>query len=265
MERILIFIPVYRCEAQLPRVLGRIAALGADAALFSQVLIVDNRSPDGTREAALAAMPSLPVPAVLIENDENYSLGGSHKVAFSYALEHGFDYVVVLHGDDQADIADLVPLLRRGEHRRLDSLLGSRFMKGSVLTGYSGLRVFGNHCFNALLSVCCGRRITDLGSGLNLYRTEYLRSGFYRSFPNDLSFNVFLLEYGVWARSRFAFFPISWREEDQVSNARLLAQSRRIFGLTMNYVLHRRRLFAPQENEYSRRAYTYQIIGEHTP
>ena len=124
MEKILIFIPVYRCEKQLPRVLARIAALGEDAALFSQVLIVDNRSPDGTREAALAAMPSLPVPAVLVENDENYSLGGSHKVAFSYALEHGFDYVVVLHGDDQADIADLVPLLRRGEHRKMDSLLG---------------------------------------------------------------------------------------------------------------------------------------------
>ena len=51
MEKILIFIPVYRCEKQLPRVLARIAALGADAALFSQVLIVDNRSPDGTREA----------------------------------------------------------------------------------------------------------------------------------------------------------------------------------------------------------------------
>ena len=86
MEKILIFIPVYRCEKQLPRVLARIAALGADAALFSQVLIVDNRSPDGTREAALAAMPSLPVPAVLVENDENYSLGGSLYVFFFYEL-----------------------------------------------------------------------------------------------------------------------------------------------------------------------------------
>ena len=117
MEKILVFIPVYRCEKQLPRVLARIAALGEDAALFSQILIVDNRSPDGTREAALAAMKQLPVPAALIENDENYSLGGSHKVAFDYALTHGFDYVVVLHGDDQADLADLVPYLRRGAHR----------------------------------------------------------------------------------------------------------------------------------------------------
>lgn len=265
MEKILVFIPVYRCEKQLPRVLARIAALGADAELFSQILIVDNRSPDATREAALAAMRQLPIPAVLIENDENYSLGGSHKVAFRYAIAHGFDYVVVLHGDDQADLADLVPYLRRGDHRSVDSLLGSRFLKGSVLTGYTGFRVFGNHCFNAFLSVCCGRKITDLGSGLNLYSVPYLRSGFYMQFPNDLSFNVFLLEYGVYADSRFDFFPISWREEDQISNAKLFAQSRRIFGLTMQYVLHRKRLFAPRENEYTRIAYTYQVIGEHTP
>ena len=265
MEKILVFIPVYRCEKQLPRVLARIAALGEDAALFSQILIVDNRSPDGTREAALAAMKQLPVPAALIENDENYSLGGSHKVAFDYALTHGFDYVVVLHGDDQADLADLVPYLRRRAHRGLDSLLGSRFLKGSVLTGYSGFRVFGNHCFNAFLSLCCGRKISDLGSGLNLYRVSYLQPRFYLQFPNDLSFNVFLLEYGVYARSRFDFFPISWREEDQRSNAKLFAQSRRIFGLTLEYVLHKKTLFAPRENEYSRIAYTYQVIGEHTP
>lgn len=265
MEKILIFIPAYRCEKQLPRVLARIAALGEDAALFAQVLIVDNRSPDGTREAALEAMRTLPIPAMLIENDENYSLGGSHKVAFRYAIENGFDYVVVLHGDDQADISDLVPCLKRGEHRALDSLLGARFLKESSLSGYTGFRVFGNHCFNAFLSLCCGRKISDLGSGLNLYKTSYLRPGFYMQFPNDLSFNVFLLEYGVFAKSRFAFFPISWREEDQISNAKLFAQSRRIFGLTMEYVLHKKKLFAPRENEYSRLAYTYQKIGEHTP
>lgn len=265
MEKILIFIPIYRCEKQLPRVLARIAALGEDAALFAQVLMIDNRSPDGTREAAQKAMRQLPIPAVLIENDENYSLGGSHKVAFRYAIENGFDYVVVLHGDDQADIADLIPYLKRGEHRKYDSFLGARFLKDSKLTGYTGFRVFGNHCFNAFLSLCCGRKISDLGSGLNLYKTSCLRAGFYMQFPNDLSFNVFLLEYGVFAKSSFAFFPISWREEDQISNAKLFAQSKRIFGLTLKYVLHKKKLFAPCENEYSRLAYTYQTIGEHTP
>ena len=79
MEKILIFIPMYNCEKQIPRVLERIAALGEEQSLFSGVLVVDNRSTDGSREAALAAMKKLSVPAILVQNCENYSLGDFFK------------------------------------------------------------------------------------------------------------------------------------------------------------------------------------------
>ena len=52
MDKILIFIPMYNCEKQIPRVLHRIAALGEAQRLFSQVLVVDNRSTDGSLHAA---------------------------------------------------------------------------------------------------------------------------------------------------------------------------------------------------------------------
>lgn len=261
MEKILIFIPMYNCEKQIPRVLGRIAALGANQALFSGVLVVDNRSTDGSREAALEAMQNLSIPAELVRNCENYSLGGSHKVAFRYAVEHGYDYVVVLHGDDQGDISNLVPLLKQGEHRKYDSLLGSRFSKGSELVGYDKFRIFGNHVFNLFMTVCSGRRVYDLGAGLNLYKTEYLKNEFYLPFPNDLSFNVFLLLYGIHSRSRFTFFPITWREEDQISNARLFAQAKRMVGLGLNYLLHKKTVFAPAENQWTAMDYRCEVMG----
>ena len=261
MEKILIFIPMYNCEKQIPRVLGRIAGLGDDQKLFSGVLVVDNRSTDGSREAALEAMQGLSIPAVLVRNRENYSLGGSHKVAFRYAAEHGYDYVVVLHGDDQGDISDLVPLLKQGEHRKYDSLLGSRFSKGSHLVGYDKFRIFGNHVFNLFMTVCSGRRVYDLGAGLNLYKTAYLKNEFYLPFPNDLSFNVFLLLYGIHSRSVFTFFPITWREEDQVSNAKLFAQARRMVGLGLNYLLHKKTAFAPTENQWTAMDYRFEVMG----
>ena len=53
--------------------------------------------------------------------DQNYGLGGSHKVAFGYAAAHGYEHLVVLHGDDQGAIVDLLPILdvykRQGLHR----------------------------------------------------------------------------------------------------------------------------------------------------
>ena len=262
MEKILIFIPMYNCEKQIPRVLRRIAALEEDQGLFSEVLVVDNRSGDCSLKAAQGAMGELAVPVTLIRNRENYSLGGSHKVAFRYAIEHGFDYVVVLHGDDQGDISDLVPLLKRGEHRRADSLLGSRFSKGSELVNYSSFRIFGNHVFNLFASVCAGKRIYDLGSGLNIYKTDYLRDPFYMSFPNDLSFNVFLLLYGVYVDSNFRFFPLTWREEDQISNARLWKQTKRMLKLMFTYVFRKKKVFSQRENEFSRISYEYEIIAQ---
>ena len=34
------------------------------------------------------------------------------KVAFNYAVKNKFDYVIVLHGDDQGNIHDLLPFLK---------------------------------------------------------------------------------------------------------------------------------------------------------
>lgn len=263
MKKILIFIPMYHCEKQIPRVIEKIKALGEDQSLFSGVLIVDNRSQDRSAEAAAEAIRTLSIPAKVVRNRENYSLGGSHKVAFNYALEEGFDAVVVLHGDDQGDIADLVPYLKDGSCEKYDSFLGSRFSKGSRLYHYGRFRIFGNHVFNGLFSLCTGRRVKDLGAGLNYYQTSYLSSRFYLPFPNDLAFNVFLLLYGIHCKSRFCFFPLSWREEDQVSNARLFTQTKRMLGLLLRYTFCRKTVFAKQDNCYSQMDYRFDVVAEH--
>jgi hypothetical protein len=166
------------------------------------------------------------------QNVNNYSLGGSHKVAFNYCLAHGFSHCIVLHGDDQGDIRDLIAKLDEGV--AVDCFLGSRFQKGSQLVGYGTVRIWGNYGFNALFSLLCRRMVTDLGSGLNMYRAAYLRSKFYLAYPDDLTFNHYLLLHAIFAKANLKFFPISWREEDQVSNAKLLQ-----FGLRTLRLLFR--------------------------
>lgn len=262
MDKILLFIPMYNCEKQIVRVVDRIKALGEDQNLFSQVMIVDNRSPEGSIRAALNAVKELSCPAMVVRNLENYSLGGSHKVAFRYALENGFDYVVVLHGDDQGDIADLVPLIKRGDHRNLDCLLGARFHRDSKLVNYSRFRIFGNHVFNALVSLCTLHRVLDLGAGLNLYSTRWLKGEPYLPFPNNLTFNVYLLLYGIYSGARMTFFPLTWREEDQVSNAKLWKQTTEMLRLLARYLFGRKALFAPRENQWTRPAYRFEEMKE---
>lgn len=257
-DKILVFIPAYNCASQIPRVL---AQFKDGATWFSEILVVDNRSTDDTLNAATRAAAQLPLPVKVVRNNANYGLGGSHKAAFQYAAENDFDYLVVLHGDDQGSISDLVPLLAAGHHRNVDCLLGARFMPGSRLGGYSRFRTFGNRVFNLLFSLAAGSRLYDLGSGLNLYKVEALRRAPVLGFSNSLTFNYFMILASSHWKWRIRFFPISWREDDQVSNVKLTRQSVEISKILLQFALNRRAFLEKDHSGRAERDYRFEVIS----
>lgn len=238
-DRILLFIPMYNCEKQIVRVLHQLTP--EICRFFSEVIIVNNRSTDNGETAVqdYLEMEPIRVPVKLLRNRENYGLGGSHKVAFQYAIENAFDYVVVLHGDDQGEIADLASYLENRIYTQYDCCLGARFLKGSKLEGYSGFRTFGNRVYNILFSAVCGYRIYDLGSGLNLYSVKMLRDDFYKKYPDNLMFNYCMVMAVRQYQQKAMFFPITWKEEDQVSNVKLFDQAKRVMGMLWKYAVKR--------------------------
>ena len=158
MEKLLVFIPAYNCEKQVTRVLSQLLDQRI-APWVGECIVVNNRSADGTEAAVQDWMARYPdAPVRLLRNDQNYGLGGSHKVAFGYAAAHGYEHLVVLHGDDQGAIADLLPILNDGTYKKYDCCLGSRFMKGSKTGGYSALRTWGNYGFNWLFSLVARKK-----------------------------------------------------------------------------------------------------------
>lgn len=260
-DRILVFIPCYNCEKQIPRVLAQFAAVPPGT--FAEAVVIDNGSRDGTVTAALAALPSVStVPVKVVRNDDNYNLGGSHKSAFAYAQAGGFSHVAVLHGDDQGDIRDLLPVLERKLHRQYDACLGARFQPGARLQGYSRFRIFGNRVFNALFSLVSGRRIHDLGSGLNVFARTVFSDPSVQHHSDDLRFNVYLLLSLIDKRRHLAFFPISWREDDQISNVRLFSQARRTLAIGAEYALRRRRFRTADHRDRPHARYTFQVVGQ---
>lgn len=238
MERILLFIPMYNCEKQIVRVLGQLT--DEVCSYLSEVIIVNNRSTDNGEQAVIDYLKQheLTVKVSLLRNDKNYGLGGSHKVAFQYAIDNGFDYVIVLHGDDQGRLSDFIPLLQSDSYKKYDCCLGARFMKGSNLIGYSKLRIAGNYGFNLLFSAAVHKSIRDLGSGLNLYKVVVLKSGYYAKYPDTLYFNDLMILASCYYKQNMLFYPISWREEDQVSNNKLVGFSWALLKMLFQYCIH---------------------------
>lgn len=264
MAKLLLFIPMYNCEAQIPRVLDQVQRFGD---CFAEAIVVNNRSTDQGEAAVIhrLAQRDMPCAVSLLRNCENYGLGGSHKVAFSYAIEHGFDYVVVLHGDDQGHLEDLLPLLQSGAYADYDCCLGARFMSGSRLEGYSRFRTFGNVVYNLLFSLVTHRRIFDLGSGLNLYRVEALKSRYYERFCDNLQFNYCMILALAFLRQKAKFFPIRWSEDDQVSNVKLTRQAMNVLKLLGSYARSPKKFMASELREIPREAYLADLIYTTAP
>lgn len=252
---ILVFIPMYNCAPQIPRVLAQLKDPEI-ASLIDGVVCVDNRSTDGTAEAAESALAELDLPLrVLLRNDDNYGLGGSHKVALNFAKQEGFQHVIVLHGDDQGSIADILPALKRGDHERTEFIMGARFMNGSRLEGYSTLRTVANRAFNLIFSGISGKRLYDLGSGLNLLNVAAFDDGFHLKFADNLTFNYYLILAIAERKHSLMFFPLTWREDDQVSNAKLSQMGVQILNLLRQRAANKKRFFATEHRETPRAAY----------
>ena len=261
--KVLLFIPAYNCAPQLLRVLSSVSNFSSH---FHEVLVVDNGSSDHTLASAMSIPPEFGTQLTVLKNLVNVSLGGSHKVAFKYAIDHGFDLVVVLHGDDQADVRDVVPLLESlSKDTEIDCWLGSRFMAGSKRTGYGWVRTTGNLVFNALFSIATLRWISDLGSGLNVYSVKSLQKSAWIGFNNNLTFNYFMtLAYAEW-RWKCVFFPISWRETDQVSNVRAFRQIREMVLMLCMFLFRRDWIFKRDHCSVPAEAYSANVVFVHRP
>ena len=260
MDKILLFIPMYNCEKQIPRVLGQLT--DEVCGYLSEIILVNNRSTDGGEQVVKDYLDThpLPVKASLLRNRDNYGLGGSHKIAFQYAIQGGFDYVILLHGDDQGDIANLLPYLKSGEYRDYDCFLGARFMKGSRLQGYSGFRTFGNRVYDLLFSAGCRYPVYDLGSGLNMYKVEILKNRFYMKYKDNLVFNYCMIMGSSYYGHHVRFFPIIWREDDQVSNVKMVSQAAAVLRLLGQFVRNRKKFAEAEHRDVLIEEYAAQIV-----
>lgn len=250
---------MYNCEKQIRRVLAQID--DKVKKYLSEIIIVNNKSTDNGENVAIEYCEEhKELPIKILRNDANYGLGGSHKVAFQYALDNNFDYVITLHGDDQGDISNILPYLENNEYQKYDCFLGARFMKGSKLKGYSKFRTFGNYVYDFLFTLGSGYKIYDLGSGLNMYNTEILKDKFYLKYKDNLIFNYCMIMGSAYYKHSVKFFPILWREDDQISNVKMVNQAIVVLKLLASFVLNKKKFATAEHRDKIIEIYTAQTI-----
>ncbi|MGZ3726045.1 MAG: glycosyltransferase family 2 protein [Pseudobdellovibrio sp.] len=239
--KICIFVPCYNCENQVERTLQDLDSILPTEANLVKILIIDNCSTDSTIASATRAIASLrhSQSFSVYRNYENAGLGGSHKIAFSIAKELKATHLLVFHGDHQAKAQDIPELLKFSISNGEATVLGSRFQRRSKLSGYSPIRTAGNLVLNRLYSLITRTDISDLGSGLNLFKIEDIDFQKLENFDNGFTFNMDLLLYLVKSKKDFRYFPIHWSTSDQISNAHALIVGLKTVNKLVSWILER--------------------------
>lgn len=225
-----LFIPCYNCEEQVKRVILSLSNIAGP------IYFIDNASNDDTSRV-IETFCNTRDDCFLLQHHQNYGLGGSFMTAVEVAKEKSIDWIAWFHGDDQAKISDLGALLEATQDKNIDAVLGSRFMHGSKRINYSNIRWLGNLFFNLLSSLILRRKVCDIGSGFNLYRTSSLLSLDVESWPSHIAFDMNLLFYYT-SQNKMIFKPIQWDQSDQKSNAKNLQVGLDIIFMLYLWIKH---------------------------
>lgn len=252
MKSILV-IPTYNCESQISRLVQKSSK--TINAQFDEIVIIDNGSTDKTLDNAINELKVIDTKVKVLQNKKNLSLGGSLKTGFIYAKENRYDLIAILHGDDQANLDDLLPMIEKMKIKNIDLAIGARFHSKSELIGYSAFRRVGNRLLNRYCILCTGTKIDDLIAGLNLFRVSELNLDEVLNYPDNLTFDVHVLLRAIDLKQSIEFFPITWREEDQISNAKVVRQAVIILRLFTTYFFKREQALKFQKTQNTYRDY----------
>jgi glycosyltransferase involved in cell wall biosynthesis len=172
-RRLLIFIVAYSAERTVEQVLARIPLEQLEArGVLTEILIIDDASGDATFErASLFKHANGSAPITVLQNPRNLGYGGNQKVGYRYAIDNGFDFVALLHGDGQYAPEELPRLVEPLLSEECGAVFGSRMLTpGAARKGGMPLYKFvGNKILTWVQNGIVGTGLSEYHSGYRLY------------------------------------------------------------------------------------------------
>jgi glycosyltransferase involved in cell wall biosynthesis len=218
MKRVLVFIVAYKAEKTILPVLERIPQ-NIPGVSFD-VLIIDDASDDATFEIGrrAAASQKYPFPVTVLRNPQNQRYGGNQKIGFLYAIEKGYDIVVLLHGDGQYAPEAIPELIRPLVMGEADAVFGSRMISrfGALKGGMPLYKYIANKILTAFENAMLGTRLSEFHSGYRLYTTEALRRIPFELNTNEFHFDTEIIVQLVFSGQRICEIPIPTYYGDEI-------------------------------------------------
>jgi dolichol-phosphate mannosyltransferase len=167
--RAVVLIPTYQEAENIASILQRVRA----AVPSASVLVIDDNSPDGTAELAEAVNGELGQIEVLRRPGKG-GLGPAYLAGYRWAIDRDYELVVDMDADgshNPATVPDLIGVVDNGA----DLAMGSRWIPGGSIPGWSFRRRMLSRWGNRYASFALGIDVKDATGGFRAYRVAMLR------------------------------------------------------------------------------------------
>lgn len=167
-EKLLVTLCTYNERENLPPMLAEIHTQVPHA----DILVVDDNSPDGTGTLADEAAARDPRVKVL-HRAGKLGLGTAILAGLQYAIDHDYTYVINMDADFSHHPRHLPALLECMSNA--DVAIGSRYIKGGGVVGWSFKRHFMSQGINWYARLFLGIPARDTSGSYRCYRVAKLR------------------------------------------------------------------------------------------
>ncbi|GAB3189323.1 polyprenol monophosphomannose synthase [Nesterenkonia suensis] len=165
--KILTIIPTYDEIEALPLTVQRLRA----AVPESDVLVVDDNSPDGTGELADRMSHHDPQIHVLHRRAKN-GLGGAYIAGFRWGLDQGYDVLIELDADGSHQPEQLPDLIEKIDEA--DLVIGSRWVPGGAVVNWPLHREVISRAGSLFSRTMLGLPVRDITAGYRVFRRSTL-------------------------------------------------------------------------------------------
>lgn len=215
--RVGIIVVAYNAASTLVKTLNRIPQKFHEK--ISEIIICDDASNDSTFDLGREwALKSDTPKTYVIHHTKNLGYGGNQKAAYSVAIRHGLDVVILLHGDGQYAPESLPSILAPLEEGRADAVFGSRMLvKGAARQGGMPLyKLWGNRILTTFANRILRTELSEYHSGYRAYTTAILQRVPFQANSDGFDFDTQIILQVLHAGGRILEVPIPTYYGDEI-------------------------------------------------
>ena len=172
MIKKLVIIPTYNERENVEAMIDIVMNLP----LHTDLLIIDDNSPDGTAGLVKNAQSRYPDRLHILEREGKLGLGTAYIAGFKYALDNGYDYIFEMDCDFSHNPEDLQRLFDECETNKADVAIGSRYKSGVNVVNWPMGRVLMSYFASKYVRFVTCLPVNDTTAGFVCYKSDVLRA-----------------------------------------------------------------------------------------